>query len=143
MALLSAFFYSLLSFLVKKIAQDLNMLTVANLRALGVAGVVFIYLIITGRFEVPGLRDLVLMAFGGLTGAYIAKASQFQSIKLLDVSRSTAVMPLESLFVVLFSYFFFHDLPSVIKLIGGAGTIIGVVFLVIFRGERVDILEPE
>lgn len=139
MALLSAFFYSLLSFLVKKFAQDLNMLTVANLRALGVAIVVFVYLIITERFQTPGLRDLVFMAFGGLTGAYIAKASQFQSIKLLDVSHSTAVMPLESLFVVLFSYFIFQDLPSVIKLIGGAGIIIGVVFLVIFRGERADL----
>jgi len=139
MALLSAFFYSLLSFLVKKIAQDLNMLTVANLRALGVAIVVLVYLIITERFQVPGLRDLVFMAFGGLTGAYIAKASQFQSIKLLDVSRSTAVMPLESLFVVLFSYFLFHDLPSVIKLIGGAGIVMGVVFLVIFRGEKADL----
>jgi drug/metabolite transporter (DMT)-like permease len=139
MALLSAFFYSLLSFLVKKIAQDLNMLTVANLRALGVAIVVFIYLTITERFQVPGLKDLVFMAFGGLTGAYIAKASQFQSIKLLDVSRSTAVMPLESLFVILFSYFLFHDLPSVIKLVGGAGIIIGVVFLVIFRGEKADL----
>lgn len=139
MALLSAFFYSLLSFLVKKFAQDLNMLTVANLRALGVAIVVFVYLIITERFQAPGLRDLVFMAFGGLTGAYIAKASQFQSIKLLDVSHSTAVMPLESLFVVLFSYFIFQDLPSVIKLIGGAGIIIGVVFLVIFRGEKADL----
>jgi drug/metabolite transporter (DMT)-like permease len=79
------------------------------------------------------------MAFGGLTGAYIAKACQFQSIKLLDVSHSTAVMPLESLFVVLFSYFIFQDLPSVIKLIGGVGIIIGVVFLVIFRGERADL----
>jgi drug/metabolite transporter (DMT)-like permease len=139
-ALLSAFFYSLLSFLIKKIAQDLNMLTVANLRALGVSIVVFIYLMITGRFEIPGLRDLMFMSFGGLTGAYIAKASQFQSIKLLDVSRSTAVMPMESLFVILFSYFLFYDLPSVIKLIGGAGIIIGVVFLVIFRGERNDVL---
>ncbi len=143
MALLSAFFYSLLSFLVKKIAQDLNMLTVANLRALGVAIVVLVYLIITERFQVPGLKDLVFMAFGGLTGAYIAKASQFQSIKLLDVSRSTAVMPLESLFVVLFSYFLFHDLPSVIKLIGGTVIIIGVVFLVIFRGERADLQVSE
>jgi drug/metabolite transporter (DMT)-like permease len=138
-ALLAAFFYSLLSFLVKKIAQDLNMLTVANLRSLGVAIVLFVYLIITNRFSAPGSRDLIYMAFGGLTGAFIAKACQFQSIKLLDVSRSTAVMPLESLFVVLFSYFFFHDLPSIIKLIAGAGSVIGVVFLVIFRGERADL----
>ncbi|GIW48481.1 MAG: hypothetical protein KatS3mg078_2358 [Deltaproteobacteria bacterium] len=140
MALLSAFCYSLLSFLVKKIAQNLNMLTVANLRALGVSIVVFAYLIATGRFQVPELRDLLFMAFGGLTGAYIAKASQFQSIKLLDVSRSTAVMPMESLFVVVFSYVFFHDLPSVTKLLGGAGIVVGVVFLVVFRGTKVETL---
>ncbi|HSE83462.1 MAG TPA: DMT family transporter [Thermodesulfobacteriota bacterium] len=142
-ALLSALFYSVLSFLVKKIAQDLNMLTVATLRAFGVSAVAIIYLLVTQRFEMPGLKDLLFMILGGLTGAYIAKASQFQSIKLLDVSHSTAVMPMESLFVVIFSYFFFHDLPPVIKLIGGTAIIIGVVFLVIFRGEKseAEILE--
>ncbi|MER3447103.1 MAG: hypothetical protein C4291_09780 [Candidatus Dadabacteria bacterium] len=140
-ALFAAFFYSLLSFLVKRFAQHLNMFTVANLRSLGVAVVLFVYLISTGRFQTPGLRDLAFMILGGVTGAYIAKASQFESIKLIGVSQSTAVMSLESLFVVIFSYFLFNDLPSVIKLIGGVGTLIGVVFLVIFRGERTDVLE--
>lgn len=135
-ALLSAFFYSLLSFLVKRLAQNLNMLTLANVRSLGVSIVLFIYLVIAGRFGIPGLMDLVLMSLGGLTGAYIAKACQFQSIKLLDVSHSTAVMPLESILVVLISFFFFDDLPSAIKLIGGACIIIGVIFLVLFRGEK-------
>jgi drug/metabolite transporter (DMT)-like permease len=86
------------------------------------------------------LRDLSFMVLGGVTGAYIAKASQFESIKLIGVSQSTAVMSLESLFVVIFSYFIFNDLPSVVKLIGGVGTLIGVVFLVIFRGGKVDAL---
>ncbi|MGE5445735.1 MAG: DMT family transporter [Ignavibacteriales bacterium] len=140
-ALLAAFFYSLLSFLVKRFAQHLNMFAVANLRSLGVAVVLSVYLISTGRFQMPGLRDLTFMVLGGVTGAYIAKASQFESIKLIGVSQSTAVMSLESLFVVIFSYFIFNDLPSTIKLIGGIGTIIGVVFLVIFRGGRGDVLE--
>lgn len=140
-ALLAAFFYSFLSFLVKRFARHLNMFTVANLRSFGVAVVLFMYLMATERFQMPGLRDLVFMVLGGVTGAYIAKASQFESIKLIGVSQSTAVMSIESLFVVIFSYFFFNDLPSVIKLIGGVGTIIGVVFLVIFRGEKGDALE--
>ncbi len=140
-ALLAAFFYSLLSFLVKRFAQHLNMFAVANLRSLGVAIVLFVYLMSIGRFQVPGLRDLTFMILGGVTGAYIAKASQFESIKLIGVSQSTAVMSLESLFVVIFSYFIFNDLPSTIKLIGGIGTIIGVVFLVIFRGVRGDVVE--
>ena len=143
LALISAFFYSILSFLIKKIAQDLNMLTVASLRALGVSIVVFIYLTVTGTFEMPSLLDVLFMTLGGISGAFIAKTSQFQSIKLLDVSRSTAVMPLESLFVVLFSYLFFGDLPSLVKLAGGVCIVTGVVFVVIFRGAKADVLEHE
>jgi len=139
-ALTAAFFYSFLSFLVKKIANDLNMLTVATLRTLGVSVVVFLYLMVTGTFETPGFKDALYMGLGGINGAYIAKACQFHSIKLLDVSRTTAVMPLESLFVIILSYFLFDDLPSVIKLLGGALIITGVVFLVIFRGEKNNIL---
>ncbi len=135
-AVLSAFFYSFLAFLVKRIAQDLNMLTVANLRALGVSIVMFTYLMVSGRFMMPEFIDVIYMALGGLSGAYIAKASQFQSIKLLDVSRSTAVMPMESIFVVAFSYIFFDSLPSPVKLLGGAIILTGVVFLIIFRGEQ-------
>jgi len=59
--LLAAFFYSILSFLVKKIAQELNMLTVANLRAFGVLIVVIIYLIITNTFEMPDFKDFAFM----------------------------------------------------------------------------------
>ncbi|MFQ5787748.1 MAG: DMT family transporter [Thermodesulfobacteriota bacterium] len=143
MALLAAFFYSILSFLIKKIAQDLNMLTVANLRLFGVSLVIIIYLIITNTFEMPDLKEFAFMTLGGVSGGLIAKASQFQSIKLLDVSRSTAVMPMESLFVILLSYFIFDDLPSAIKITGGFLIIIGVVFMIIFRGEKADILEHE
>lgn len=135
-ALAAAFFYSFLSYIVKKIANDLNMLTVATLRTLGVSIVLFIYLLITGTFSYPSFMDAVYMSLGGITGAYIAKACQFHSIKLLDVSRTTAVMPLESLFVVILSYLLFDNIPSFIKLLGGATIIIGVVFLVIFRGEK-------
>ncbi|MGH7902296.1 MAG: EamA family transporter, partial [Thermodesulfobacteriota bacterium] len=118
-------------------------LTVANLRALGVCIVIIIYLVLTNTFKTPSLVDVIFMSLGGICGALIAKASQFQSIKLLDVSRSTAVMPLESLFVVVFSYLFFDDLPSLIKLIGGGLVITGVIFLVIFRDEETEILEQE
>lgn len=136
MALSAAFFYSFLSFKVKQIAGHLNMLTVATLRTLGVSIVLFLYLVLTGTFDVPSWKEIVIMALGGTTGAYIAKASQFHSIKLLDVSRSTAVMPMESIFVVLLSYFIFDDIPSVVKLTGGGAIILGVVFLVLFRGEN-------
>jgi drug/metabolite transporter (DMT)-like permease len=143
-ALGAAFFYSLLSFIIKKVAQDLNMLLVATLRALGVSIVVFTYLIITGKFALPAPIDFIYMVLGGITGAYIAKACQFQAIKMIDVSRTTAVLPMESLFVVLLSYFIFHEIPSVIKLLGGAAIITGVIFLIIYRGVKpVDLGEGE
>jgi len=138
----AAFFYSCISFIVKKIGSDLNMLTVANLRALGVSIVLIIFLVATGTFEMPTrIIDIVFMALGGITGAYIAKASQFQAIKLIDVSRTTAVMPMESLFVVLLSYFIFQEIPSAIKLLGGALIITGVIFLVIFRGQKPEVMD--
>ena len=86
MAILAAFFYSAQSFIVKKIAQDLNMLTVTTLRAVGVSIILFIYLIATNTLQVPTTKEIIFMSLGGLSGAYIAKACQFQSIKLLDVS---------------------------------------------------------
>ena len=141
-ALSAAFFYSALSFIVKKYAQNLNMLTVANLRALGVSIFLLIYLFVTGTFEMPTrLIDIIFMALGGITGAYIAKACQFQAIKLIDVSRTTAVLPMESIFVVLLSYFLFDEIPSVFKLIGGGLIIAGVIFLVIFRGQKPEVLD--
>jgi len=139
-ALAAAFFYSFLSYIVKKIANDLNMLMVATLRTLGVSITLFIYLIVTGTFNYPSFKDALYMSLGGISGAYIAKACQFHSIKLLDVSRTTAVMPLESLFVVILSYYIFDNIPSVIKLAGGVLIIIGVIFLVIFRDEKNDML---
>ena len=140
MALAAAFFYSLLSYIVKKIANDLNMLMVATLRTLGVSIVLFVYLLVTGTLSYPTLTDAIVMTLGGTTGAYIAKACQFHSIKLLDVSRTTAVMPLESLFVVILAYLLFDNIPSLLKLTGGVLIITGVIFLVIFRGEKNGVL---
>lgn len=135
-ALGAAFFYSFLSFIVKKTAQDLNMLAVATFRTLGVSVVLVIYLLLTGTFNMPTYTQIGYMSLGGITGAYIAKACQFHSIKLLDVSRTTAVMPMESLFVVILSYLLFDDLPSLYKILGGAAIVTGVVFLVLFRAEQ-------
>lgn len=141
-ALGAAFFYSLISFVVKKVAQRLNMLMVANMRALGVTLFMLIYLFATGTFETPShWIEYVYMVLGGTSGALIAKACQFQAIKLIDVSRTTAVLPLESIFVILFSYYIFDEIPSLIKLIGGAMIIIGVIFLVLFRGKRPEALD--
>jgi len=48
---------------------------------------------------------------------------------------------MESIFVVLLSYFLFDEIPSVFKLIGGALIIAGVIFLVIFRGQKPEVLD--
>lgn len=141
-ALGAALFYSFISFVVKKVGQRLNMLMVANMRALGVTVFLLIYLFVTGTFELPSKPiEYVYMVLGGTSGALIAKACQFQAIKLIDVSRTTAVLPLESIFVILFSYYIFGEIPSLIKLVGGAGIIIGVIFLVIFRGKKPEVMD--
>lgn len=138
--LTSALCYSVVAFCVRKelMRRKLNMLTVATLRIFGVSAILFLYLLASGTVEMPSPRDIVLMGIGGTCGAYIAKSCQFYAIKLLDLSRSTAVMPLESLFVVLMSLAVFGTVPPAIKLLGGVCILAGVVFLVVFREQKTE-----
>ena len=137
-AISAAFFYSILFILVKRIGKDLNMMMVATLRSMGVVIIGFIYLFFSGKFQIPTLYDFSMMLFGGTCGAYIGKAFQFQAIKLVDVSRTTAITPLEAVFVVYLSYIFFETIPEPIKLFGGLLIILGVFVLLIFRKETID-----
>ena len=114
------------------------MMMVATLRSLGVSIIVVIYLVLFGKFQFPSYEDLIFMLIGGTCGAYIGKALQFQAIKLVDISRTTAITPLEGIFVVLLTMVFFDTVPSTIKLIGGTLIIIGVIFLLIFRKEKLN-----
>lgn len=138
--LTSALCYSAVAFFVRKelMRRRLNMLTVATLRTFGVSVILLMYLISTGTVSAPSPRDILLMGLGGTCGAYIAKSCQFYAIKLLDLSRSTAVMPLESLFVVLMSLAIFGAVPSTVKLLGGVSILAGVVFLVVFREQKTE-----
>ena len=135
-AVMAAFCYSCLFIIVKKKGSNLNMMMVATLRSLGVSIIGILYLMLSGRFQLPNNVDLVYMIIGGTCGAYIGKALQFQAIKLVDVSRTTAVTPLEAGFVVLLTFLFFDTVPSSLKLIGGFLIIIGVIFLLVFRKEK-------
>lgn len=134
----AAFCYSCLFIVVRKKGSKLNMMMVATLRSLGVSIIGIIYLFLSGRFQLPTNIDLVYMLIGGTCGAYIGKALQFQAIKLVDVSRTTAVTPLEAVFVVSLTFLFFDTIPSSLKLIGGGLIIIGVIFLLIFRKENIN-----
>ena len=137
-AIMAAFCYSCLFIIVRKRSSNLNMMMVATLRSLGVSIIGVLYLLFSDRFQLPSNIDLIYMLIGGTCGAYIGKALQFQAIKLVDVSRTTAVTPLEAVFVVLLTFFFFDTIPSSSKLIWGGFIVVGVIFLLIFRKENLD-----
>ena len=126
-AIMAAFCYSCLFIIVRKRSSNLNMMMVATLRSLGVSIIGVLYLLFSDRFQLPSNIDLIYMLIGGTCGAYIGKALQFQAIKLVDVSRTTAVTPLEAVFVVLLTFFFFDTIPSSSKLIGGGFIVVGVI----------------
>jgi len=137
-AIAGAFCYSCLFLVVRKMVSNLNMMTVVTLRSLGVAVFAIIYLVLTSKFQVPSAVDILYMLIGGTCGAYIGKACQFQAIKLVDISRTTAVTPLEAVFVVILTFIFFDTIPSTIKLIGGGLILIGILFLLTTRQENFD-----
>ena len=137
-AISAAFFYSILFIIVKKTASDLNMIMVATLRSTGVVIIGFFYLIIFNKFQIPNLNDFVMILLGGTCGAFIGKAFQFQAIKLVDVSRTTAITPLEAVFVVYLSYIYFDTIPDYFKLAGGFLIIAGVFILLLFRKDNIN-----
>ncbi len=137
-AISAAFFYSILFIIVKKIASDLNMIMVATLRSMGVVIIGFVYLLISNKFQMPNFYDFIMILLGGTCGAFIGKAFQFQAIKLVDVSRTTAITPLEAVFVVLLSYIFFDTIPDTLKLFGGLLIVLGVILLLVFRKGNID-----
>ncbi len=137
-AIASAFCYSCLFLVVRKMVSNLNMMMVVTLRSLGVAVFAMIYLVLTNKFQVPSAVDILYMFIGGTCGAYIGKACQFQAIKLVDISRTTAVTPLEAIFVLVLTFMFFDTIPSAIKLIGGGLIIAGILFLLTARQENFD-----
>jgi len=135
-AILAAFGYSSLFMIVKKMGSQLNMMMVAVLRSLGVSILVGLYLIYFNKFQLPTPTDFIYMLIGGTCGAYIGKAFQFQAIKLVDISRTTAITPLEAVFVLILTYIFFDSVPSTIKLIGGSLILLGVLSLIIFSRKK-------
>jgi drug/metabolite transporter (DMT)-like permease len=135
-AIISAFGYSCLFMIVKKMGRNLNMMMVAVLRSVGVSLLIGIYLLCFNKFQLPSSIDLLYMFIGGTCGAYVGKAFQFQAIKLVDISRTTAITPLEAVFVLILTYIFFETVPSTIKLIGGAIILVGVLTLIIFSRRK-------
>ena len=79
-----------------------------------------------------------MILLGGTCGAFIGKAFQFQAIKLVDVSRTTAITPLEAVFVVYLSYIYFDTIPDYFKLAGGFLIIAGVFILLLFRKDNIN-----
>ena len=135
-AIISAFGYSCLFMIVKKMGRNLNMMMVSVLRSVGVSLLIGIYLLCFNKFQLPSSIDLLYMFIGGTCGAYVGKAFQFQAIKLVDISRTTAITPLEAVFVLILTYIFFETVPSTIKLIGGAIILVGVLTLIIFSRRK-------
>ena len=135
-AIISAFGYSCLFMIVKKMGRNLNMMMVAVLRSVGVSLLIGIYLLCFNKFQLPSSIALLYMFIGGTCGAYVGKAFQFQAIKLVDISRTTAITPLEAVFVLILTYIFFETVPSTIKLIGGAIILVGVLTLIIFSRRK-------
>ena len=135
-AIISAFGYSCLFMIVKKMGRNLNMMMVAVLRSVGVSLLIGIYHLCFNKFQLPSSIDLLYMFIGGTCGAYVGKAFQFQAIKLVDISRTTAITPLEAVFVLILTYIFFETVPSTIKLIGGAIILVGVLTLIIFSRRK-------
>lgn len=69
------------------------------------------------------------IALGAFFGSFVGLLSFYYSYRFIAASRSSIIQSLKGIFVLIFSFLFFRNLPLPIQLLGGAITISGVLVL--------------
>lgn len=137
--LASAFFFALSSFLAKVFVKDIDSLTLAGGRTLYYLLFISIYTFSTGSFQIPPHPNAYLLAaLGGFAGAFGAFILFYQSLELIQVSKSISVKTSEPFLTALFSFLIFSTLLDLNQIVGGILIVAGI--LVLTLGHRIKSL---
>ncbi len=126
----SSLFYSLRTVWSKKVIRHFSALSL-NLNKIGFLFVLaFIFMLISKSSFVISQKAFLNILIGSVIGPFLTSFLQFLSLKYIDASRSTLVQSLTGFITVILAYFYFGTFPYLYQIIGGAVTIIGLVFVI-------------
>ena len=79
-------------------------------------------------FTIPS-SALLNISIGSVLGPFLAVIAAYNALKFIEASRTSILGSTKSLFVLLGSYLYFHNLPQTLQIAGGILTIFGVLLI--------------
>ena len=136
LVLLTAFFYALQSFLVKKFASEMDSFAFTFLRGIGLLIIIGSFFGIQGQISFIGMKEIALVGFGQFCGLLIARVFYFEAHKFLDISKLNIFQLSVPVFVLLGQYFLFPETTFSQQKILGAILILGGMTFFVYQHKE-------
>lgn len=129
--LLSAFFFSFQSFLIKKYAPKIHPIEFAYLRLFVLAFWFGIFIFYQGIWEIIPLEIILRLGLYSFLGFFLGRAFFFAAHHFLPIGKLNSVMLLEPIFLLAFGILIWGEEVSLAKLAGAFLVLLGILLLVL------------
>ena len=130
MALIAALLWGIAPIFDKLVVSSGASPYTANLvRALGAIAFLALAVVVGGSFEVPSLRNVILLLIAGALGGGLAMILYFMALRFATASRIVPLTSIYPLFTVLFSAILLGEKLSPKVVIGTVLIVLGVAFV--------------
>ncbi len=128
--LLAAFFFAVHNVLAKSISDDVDPMSLNAMRALFSFLVVLAYAVATGSIQTDKWHLMPYIAITATITMVVGFWFFLRAIQAMEVSKVMVVRSIDPFFVILYSFIFFHTIPSFIEIIGGILIVIGILMMI-------------
>ncbi|MGD8765969.1 MAG: DMT family transporter [Desulfobacteraceae bacterium] len=133
LVLLSAFMYALHTAIVKRYGEDIDFVEFFFFRVLTTS--ILLFFIALGRRSLiwPDLSTWFLLIMTGTVDVVISRSLFYIVLRRMTMSIHSIVLTLSPVVAILWAFFLFDTMPTLLKLAGGVGVILGVFIVTIRR----------
>ncbi len=133
MALMSAFFFSVMQLIVKLYAGRISPFMVNHFRLMLTLPILLVYALVTQKLQLPSYPTLILAFVGGVLTGVIGVTLFYKALELAELSKVNVIRTMDPFIVVLCAFLFLKEVPAPIQLLGGLVIVSGVLILTISR----------
>lgn len=134
LCLINALLLSFRTLLGKIAVQHMEPAVVVAVSRLIACPFALLYAVAFGVLQLPSSTDLLTIMIGALLSPFLGFMLLYKALSLAEVSRVSALRASFPFFVALYSFMFFHTIPSPRQMLGGGVIITGILFLI--RGRQ-------
>lgn len=131
--LLSAFFFAIQSFLIKKYVPNILGIEYAFLRLFLLTIFFTFYSILISSFRIPDYSIILTLASFSFLGYFLGRAFYFEAHNYLTISKLNATLLIEPIFLLFIGIIFFSEPGDLRKIFGGGLILLGLYLIVFYR----------